>query len=520
MATQIDDKTIVDIELGPVTDGLIDERVLSFYKAPKTSLAYIENLNNDTSGLLTSRSPFFKNSFSPASTINAIIGFTSSGGSIYTVYQEGTSLKYFDTTQFWSSPTIVSIGSLTGTGFLDTHIDNIQGYMIVANRGQVMKYADVSGTYTNLGTSFPNTCDIVSSGFTGRLWAADSTDAECKLYYSDVIPSAGIGSLTGGSNYLRMNSNAGDRITGIARTQNTMFVFTTNQIFRVFNSTSQDNSPISEVGAVNKKCIVKAKDGYYFLHSSGIYTLSDGGAKEISQVIRPFIERIRNDKLQKAVGWSDNDHVYFSVGSEIDGLPNDRSYQLRYTISTGLWSIMSTFGFTATSAVSFTPGYNTATLSTRDYFPTVFVAGTNLSDTSPSINVIDTFTYSKENSEVGGDFAVASSPTIDSGVPLFIKYITQWMPLGDTHKTKEISGISIPAIGAGGINLYYQTDKMKKNVWESVGSISGDWITEWRNVKIQDFKKVRFMIDGTTSGAKVVIGMPILHKVTDKGYGK
>ena len=139
MATQLDDKTILDVELGPATDGLVDERVVSFYKAPKGSFSYLENLHCDTSGLLTSRGPFMKGNFSPSSPVNTITGYTSSAGGIYTVYQEGTSLKYFDTTQFWGSPTIVTIGALTGTGFLDTHIDNIQGYMIIANRGQALK---------------------------------------------------------------------------------------------------------------------------------------------------------------------------------------------------------------------------------------------------------------------------------------------------------------------------------------------------------------------------------------------
>lgn len=521
MATQgKDNKTILDIELGPATDGLVDERVMSFYEAPKGSLAYIENLVPDTSGLLTSRSPFLKDTFNITSTVNYVTGYTTASGSITLVYQEGTNLKYISMDQFWGSPTVNTIGALTSTGFNDTCIDNILGYLIVANRGQSMKYANTSGTYINLGTSFPNTCDIVSAGFTGRVWATDSTDPETKVYYSDVIPAAGIASITGGSNYLRMNSNAGDRMTGLVRTQNILYAITTNQIFRIFNSTSQDNSPIAEVGAVNKKSIVKAKDGYYFLHSSGIYSLGEGGAKEISQPIRPIIERIRSDKLNLAVGWSDNDNVYFAVGNKISGLPDDRSYIIRFTISTGRFTLLSAFGFTATAATTFTPGYTTTSLAVRDYFPTVFVAGTDLTDTGPLIASIDSFNYDTESAQVGNDFSDASSPTIDSGIPIFVEYRTHWLTLGETHKIKEAAGISIPSDGGSGLTLFYQTDKMKKNVWQSIGSLSEDWVTEWRNIKIKDFKKVRFMLSGTTSGAKVVVGLPIIHSVTEKGYGQ
>lgn len=540
MTDQINSKVAKDIQFKPSREGMIDERVVNSKVAPESSYSYLENFHADTLGELTSRRPYFNSGYNPASSVVASTLFLTPSSSPSVVWQEGGSIKYSDITSITSgNPTVSSISSFslgTYTKQNDTSFENTQGVLLVANQNGSVRYTDVSsGTSTAISFGFPTASgsapNLIASGFDGRVWGANTDDPELKVYYSDTIPSAGITSTTGSGLYLRVNASNNDKLSGLLKTQETLFVFTFNSIFRIFNAYSIDNAPFANVGAVNQSSIVTAKDGTYFFHTSGVYQMSGGYPKNISLPIKPIIERIKNSDYANIVGWSDDDHVYFSIGSSVSDLTPttdasgsktlvpDRGFIIRYCISTQTWSINSTINNTITSAAYGAYNPKTTYPFYEDLYPSTVLGFKDLAGYNFKLG-FDMYQYTLADSKIGGDFATPSGNNVNSAdIPIILDSITPWRDFDSEMYTKDMTGFAIASTKGAGLKVFFQTDRMGSEEWKPLGELTDKFITIKRNTKVPDFNRIKFRVTGESRGDKKTIGQVIPLIVTNKGYG-
>lgn len=503
----------VDILLDPVTEGMISDGVLSHYVAPAGSVSYLENFHNDNLGVLTSRPPLAVKDYTPAAQPLSCTLFTQSTTSCFVVWQEGTTIKY---APYDSSGVSPSSYATSASGLGKSRYDTVLGKLIITQYGvgNQPKYTDLTGAPVALGTSFPatNPLDIISAGFIGRVWGAESLAADNRVYYSDVIPAAGLGSLTGGSSYLTINANGTDKVTAFARTQNCLFVFTHNGIFRIFNTQSQDNTPIVNVGTPSQESVVRVKDGYYFFHATGIYKLGlDGAVTETSVKIRDILEKVNPANYDDVIGWSDKDHVYFNLGKSIEGYENTKSWVVRYTISTQVWCIYSFFEFAPLCATSYyAPNYiNSFQLNP---FPVTYIFGSGITNTSAYY--ASTFnsagwTGNSLSLNVNGDLSLYK---------IYLKAITQWKTFGIEPHVKRISGVAQSHENGAGITLDYLVDKDNKSVWQNIGSLDSRYSSLFRDFQSGTFNRIKFRLQGESLGSPMVVGQTSIIGLDNLGY--
>lgn len=509
--------SLPETTLEPVTEGVISESVVSHYVAPKGSVSYADNLHNDTLGFLTSRRPLVSRNTPAALPLSCVL-YQNPSGSQVIVWQEGTTIKY---------ATVIGGGSITSFAASSSanrnRYDIIQGKIIMTNDnvGQPKLFDTTVAPAVIAGTFFPGAalnCDLISAGFNNRVWAAGSNDELCRLYYSDSIPSAGIASLTTQNPclYFNINANNGDKITGFARTQNVLYVFTHNGIYRVYNTQSVDNTPIANVGAFSQEAIVKAKNGFYFYHPSGVYFIgSNGFPQEISVKIKDLIQKVTSLYQSSVFGWADDDHVYFCLGNKLQGMQADKTYYIRYTISTQVWTTYSTMQFLPTCADSafFASGVGI----TEDIYPTNYLLGTGtttagVANTTYYGGTLNVYTPSTENSAVTPDWGT---------IPIQVDMQTQWLNFDIEAHDKRINGVAFPSENAAGLKVAYKIDNDTINQWRpfnGTSELSSKYITLFRNFQSEKFNRIKFRVYGDTKGVQVKIGMPTLLSIDDLGF--
>lgn len=516
-------KAVPDVPIKPVTEGMISENILSHYVVPEGAASYLENLHNDTLGMLTARHPFVTQA-SPAAAVLSCALYQEPAGTPDVVWQEGTTLK-------WGPVISTGAGTAFALAVPSTRIryDTIQGYLLTTAQGLSQpRYTNITTTLTPIATStFPaggSSLNLISAGFVGRVWMASDSDSANKVYYSDVIPSAGITAVTGGSSFLTINANSGDKITGFARTQNVLYVFTHNGIFRVYNTQSQDNTPLANVGAFSQEAIVRAKNGFYFYHPSGIYFLgSNGFPQEISGKIRDIVQKVPNSYQGKVFGWCDDDHVYYCLGNNFPGYQVDKSVIVRYTISTQVWTTYTAFGWIPSCADSGFFGSSTAISSiTQDIYPTNYVFAQTLNtDGTVSANYVggthNVFVPATEN-VTKSDWADSSFST--DGLPIHIDYQTHWLIFEREWHLKRINGLSLASQNGAGLKFSYQTDKDPSNKWNVIGTQESTYVTEHPSFQTDKFYRIKLRVFGSTKGVSVKIGQPTIYVLDDLGFEK
>jgi len=312
-------------------------------------------------------------------------------------------------------------------------------------------------------------------------------------------------------------------ITGLIKTQRCLYVFTNNNIFQVFNTAYLDNAPVAYVGAYSQEGIVRAKNGFYFYNPTGVFFLQPGGQpQEISVKVRDIIKKVTTQYQSKVFGWSDEDHVYFCLGNKLQGYQPNKTYYIRYTISTQVWTIYSTLNFLPTCADTqyFPQLYtNTDYQGTETIFPTVYLFG-NATDDSGVITTIryggtfNVFEPSTENSAITPDWG---------SIPIPVEFQTNWMTfeaetnIPETHD-KRCNGLHIPSENANGFNVAYQIDSDLPNVWRYIGVIGDKYITAFNSWQSEEFNRIKFRVYGQTNGKIVKVAVPKIKILDDLGY--
>lgn len=510
-------ESIRNIIMAPVTEGVIVADVVSSYVAPEGSLGFAENFHNDSIGVLTSRPPFVRRSNFAGGVSNPISLFVvnnlTNEAKTLVYWQEGADLKQ---TQLITTTSITTSSSFFGSSTRKNRWDVIQNTLVFTNYGGATStyYAQgqniVSTPPSALDCEFPNSVDLISAGFVGRVWGAGSTNTTTNLYYSDVIPSSGITSLsTAAQQFLRINANNGDYITGLIRTQQVLFVFTNNGVFRVFGTTSLDNSPVAPVGAPSQEAIVKTKSGIFFYHYSGIYKLNnDGTAQEVSRRIYSLIRRVPPANQKSVFSWFDDDHAYFYLGN-LTGFDSNKYYIVRYTLSTQVWTIYSVRTPILVGFSTFLTDFSsTETATTETWYPLTLVM---TSDTAATFGV---GTPDTQGQSYYGDFKSSGNP--DSNV--YLEAVSQWTNFGDDTNLKRVGGVSISSQYAGGLSLQYQVDNDQKDTWRDIGGISSDFVTLLRDFQSVEFNRIRFRVAGITQGGFVQVSPLTILTLDNLGY--
>jgi len=565
-------KKVPDVKLEPATKGM--QSNYSHYSASPNSWSFLENFDTDRQGVLKTRPNIYlrgtsTTDFQGAGAMQSIDSsglpyerfLVKSGTACYNIQANDAAYAAFSA----NSITFANAGDIA-------RFDTIQGLAVFACNGNNVRYSSDGSTAANFATTglgMPTTTDIISCGFSGRIWGATGNTApgasfiQDRVYYSDVIPASGVQNTTGSGQYIRVNTK-GKFITGLVEANNVLYVFTADSVFRIYNTQSVDNTPFINIGAVRQEAIVKTFDSIYFFHFTGVYKLDGNGATKISQDIDDFIGRMAilteafganppttylGSYLKRVFGWFDEQSVYFSVdwdpGFAGAATDKDRTYIVRFNYLFKTWSVYSLKDFRLSWAVSnfFPSDYGGLTIA-ASMAPITLILGRNITEDVYVGGYYDIPPYydGEKNALGTGEFFLGEplgdwsffgdatyTPSTTSNIirPIYSNGETQWLDFGLENHVKEINGISIASENGQGFQLMYQIDNEQEQksdrrnpVWYEIGTLGKDYVSLFLDFKSKPFYRIKFKISGQTLGRPVEIGNMVFLSVTDEGYGK
>jgi len=282
-----------------------------------------------------------------------------------------------------------------------------------------------------------------------------------RLNYSETVDSSGYITWDTANNYTDINPNDGEIFSGLKRFATQLLVFKPNYIYR-FNTSGTDPDPLIKVGTRSNESIVEGKKGIYFHHDTGFYLYGGDYPENISLRISDIVKAIPLSYYDDISGWSDNDHIYWSVGDlTIDG-ESWTNVICRYTESSKVWTIYST----ADEIVWGAP-YNNGTSILQ-------VVGDN-----------------------DGKIYTFDSGTTDNTTPIKFRMMTKWYELDSIFNRKTIQQINTLCLKALETHLSYQVDDWSLNHFEPIGQIT-KWQNYFKNLNIKGHR-IRFKISGVSS---------------------
>jgi hypothetical protein len=520
-----DQTTYRDVPLPQITKGMIQEEVMSYHSSPDDALSWLENADNDSTGIITTRRdikllPQFTGTLTNPSTCKIVNNLVSNDRA-FVYWQEGTNLKQ---TRLLTSSTIYSTTFFT-TSTAKNRYDTYARFLVLTNKGNSTSIYATAGAQVNttlpvgLDTKFPSEVDIVSIGFANRVWGA-STDTTLSgqlapLYYSDPLPQTDLTTLTTAVQQYVVINTRGESITALIQTPKILFIFTNNSISRLFETTSSENSPYQYVGTVSQESIVKTVDGHYFFHPSGIYYMNNtGDISKVSDAIYYLLKKIKPTNLKNVKAWSRDHFVYFYLGN-LTGYDTNKYYFVRYNVLNKIWTINSTK--TEISCVNSTAlseySANEPDTSISWYPPNVIMSSTNGA-------TLDIVNPSLDNQSVYGDFGTSASPSSNIDIDIQTKWYTfEEITKVQENRYKRINGLSIPHTNGQGLTVAVQMDNFDKDKWEVIGTLDTDAVTLFRAYQSSSpFNRCKFRFYGTSYGARIKIGMPTVIQLDDMGY--
>jgi hypothetical protein len=541
-----------DIPLSPVTEGVILDTTLSHYIAPEGSISWAENLHNDTLGVMTARYPLGPRIINRDTSIgiNPILwaGALNSLSDNSLLYWQGSgaalkkvSLNTGSTDYYPSSPVVpTTITTTTTLNTTPSNIDFLQGYALFLDSSGKLNYYTSGAAATQIAGAAFGSAKVISAGFSGRIWGVDNNSSLGRVYYSDVIPSSGVTSTTSTGNYITVNSSEQDITVALYKTQNCLFVFTTSSVYRVYSTQSVDNSPCANVGTISQRAVVGGKDGIYFANPQGIFKLDENGnATDVSQRLRSLLQNINPTNfsynpnsipnLYTAItSWADEDNVYFSYAYDSNtnmpvtmGEDLGKSYILKFHIPSQNWSVYSLKGIRIVAAATapFVPRPTTGQTfigrTTKQNFMTYLMI-INDNDSTNS-QVIVPFLLQNLLTPYTGNTAMED--TGSSSSPIYIKYATTWQTFGSEAHLKKVNGISIASTYAGGLQIGYVVDGEDMTQIKTIGELSSDYVTLFRDFQSAEFNRIKFIITGTALGP-LTIGQITVLGLDDLGYSR
>ena len=485
-------ETIKNIKIPSPTEGIIRSAQLNDNICPENSVQLSVNVNFDRIGAMTTRPGV-------ATYASTLDGSVNAFGSLNS---QSSATKYLfaqvdDTIQSLSSATGTWSEVRSGlTGSAKARFSQFlnRTWMVNGNAGDVPK-TSAGGAFdtTDVPATFPK-ADFIQAGFDGRVWVGDAS--KDILYYTDIVQSTdGISYDTPltfdiTTNFIaKFSPQNGESMTGLFRVPKALLLFKQNHIYRVYGTENVDPYPAYNVGTYSQESIVQGKDGIYFHHSSGFYKFTyDGQPTEISRRVIDFVKAIPRASYENVVGIYDGyDAIKWSVGEvTVEGVTY-KNCQMRYTISTQVWTIYDFDDNDITALISYDNGTTIEQ-----------VVGT-----------------------ADGLVGKLDSGYTDFGEDIYFDIIDRWRSYTemDSH-SKGISGLAFMVDNGGGTDVQYQTDSMGVNKWKDIDTIGEDFVSLFPNVTTDDFNESRLRIKGYSNGEPIVFESIELLSIQNKGLDK
>ena len=310
--------------------------------------------------------------------------------------------------------------------------------------------------------------------------SGDSTNPD-RLFFSSVITSAGNITWAPAADFVDINPNDGENITGIKRYSLELLIFKPNYIYR-FRTSALDPDPLIKIGTRSHESIVEGKRGLYFHHDTGFYRYTGGYPEEISRAISDFVDAIPYSHLDDVISWNDPDHIYWSLGdltiSETTGDVTWSNVVVRYTESSDVWTVYS--------------------------YPVEIRRGIAYNSGSGLSRIVGT-----DN----GVVATHNSGTIDLNEPIKYRLVTRWYEGEGIAFKKVINQLIALCEKAQDMRLMYQVDE-EKEPWRDLGQLT-KFINVFDLLNIK-FRRVRFKVTGVTSlEAPIFLGIEITKGVNE-----
>lgn len=476
-------ETIKNIKIPYPTEGVIRSAQLNDTVCPENSVQLAVNMNFDRVGAMVTRDGMATYATTRGGSITSFGVLAIQGGVKKLFSQVATDISVW-TGATWSSVRTCTVSTKARFSQWLNHL-----YMV--NGTDALQCSD-GGAFGATAGFIPATTmpvgDFVQAGFDGRIWVASK--ANDALYYSDIVgftpPSTYSITYTATNFITQFSSQDGESITGLFRVPKALLLFKQNHIFRVYSAGNVDPYPAYNVGTYSQESIVQAKDGVYFHHSSGFYKFAyDTQPTEISRRIVDFVKAIPRTSYENIVGIYDGfDAVKWSVGSlTVEGVTYTNC-QLRFSISTQVWTIYDFADKNITALIRFDDGTTIEQ-----------IAGTG-----------------------AGAVAKLDSGNTDLGDKIYFEMIDRWRSFTEMYShSKNISGMTVITENAAGAELQYQTEKSPMNVWTDIDDIKDKFDALFPNASTDDFNNVRLRLKGYTAGTPMIFHGVELLSIQNKG---
>lgn len=344
---------------------------------------------------------------------------------------------------------------------------NFIDYAFMVNGAEAMNSWD--GGAGNFGTtnctSAPTAAFI--DNFRTRVWAARTSSNPSRIFYSSIAASGGTITWTS-TDWIDVAPGDGEDITGIKNFGRAMHVFKPNRVYRIFSINESEPDPQIFVGTYSQESVSVAKDGMYWHHPSGIYRLrrGDSNPTEISRPVYDIIKNVSRAYYDDVSSWTDDDHVFMSVGDVTVNGNTINNCVLRWTISTEVWTVYSYAHELVVGA-----SYDTGSAITRA-----------VGDTDGNVFTVD-------------------SGSTDNGTAINVELETRWYALtGLRAETKTIRKMIGLHENAQGLNLGWRNGTMQKNEIQPIGQL-GAQETFFPNLNITG-SRVKFSCRGSFTGGQ------------------
>lgn len=455
------------IPLPYYTEGVIRPAAIDEIVSLPTSLSLAVNFDFDRIGAIQTRNgtTIVGSEIVAAKPILGLHNHINNAGSTYRLLAKvGTAVYDFNGTTWTARRTGLTESSKARfTSLVD------YTFMVNGNANQTCS------SYSGGSFGSTNVADLPAGdfieNFRSRIWVADSSDD--KLYYTDVVNTDG--TISGGTSFIQISPQDGDKITGLKRSKNALLVFKKNHIYRVYSINSTDPDPFINVGTYSQESIIETKDGIFFHSPDAFYHYSENPL-DISKKIIDVVEAIPRTNWENICAWEDGDHVYWSVGDiTLDGISLS-NIVCRYTISKQLWAL-SSYPFEIRSASKYDNG-------------------------TTLVNVV--------GSDVGKVYTFDSGLS-DDGEPIFYNAETQFYYFTNAKSDKkDIDEVVALFENAQGAQVSYKIDDESAETWHPIGELKDD-ITQTLIVQAKDFVRIKFKLDGNIIGNKLIFrGFEIL----------
>jgi hypothetical protein len=261
-----------------------------------------------------------------------VVWMNNSGNTAARAYYVNSSGNFteIDATTTWTASTKVRT-----TTFVD--------YVFAANGSNALRTwnGDVATTWgTTNATSAPIGSLIVSC-YDRVIVGNTAGGDESTITRSDLVSSNTI-SWTGGGTKLPINPDDNDYLTAL-EFNNVLLCFKSSALYTWSSAGATQADLLIPIGTPTQECVATTSGVTYFIGSNkthlAAFEYRGEYPREISRPIRNFFDALSLANSSTWTTWTDDDHVFFSVGDVTVNSVAFANMVLRYCISKGSWSV-------------------------------------------------------------------------------------------------------------------------------------------------------------------------------------